>query len=313
MLRVLLVSGNAAFASVLDERFEVDHATSFWDAERASSASYDAIVVEDALVLDRLRRGGIEAPALLLTSTANVTDACASLPADEAASGTALARAIVALIERHRLQRELDAARDQVTQLRKLRHDLATPLGVALAMTHVVLRDAVLANEDREALEDVERALGNATRIIKGQDSAAPAAAEQLNGAAADDAMLERGIVLIADDDAAIRRSVCATLASERYSVLQAADGEEAWRLIREHRPAVAILDWQMPVYSGLELSGVIKGDPLVQGMTVIMLTGRAAQEDREAGARARADVYLTKPFSPAELLEAVQRALGIT
>jgi DNA-binding response OmpR family regulator len=117
---------------------------------------------------------------------------------------------------------------------------------------------------------------------------------------------------LIADDDPAIRLLVSATLASDRYSVLQASDGEQAWRLIREHHPAVAILDWQMPVYTGLELTAVIKGDPLVRGMTVIMLTGRSTPEDRQAGARAQADVYLVKPFSPQELLEAVEQALGI-
>jgi len=68
-------------------------------------------------------------------------------------------------------------------------------------------------------------------------------------------------IVLIADDDATIRLLASATLASDQYTVLEAADGEEAWRLIREHHPAVAILDWQMPVYTGLELTAVIKGD----------------------------------------------------
>ena len=72
----------------------------------------------------------------------------------------------------------------------------------------------------------------------------------------------------------------------------------------------MAILDWQMPVYSGLELTDVIKGDPQVRGMTVIMLTGRNTQADRDAGARARADLYLIKPFSPKELLDAVERVL---
>jgi CheY-like chemotaxis protein len=119
-------------------------------------------------------------------------------------------------------------------------------------------------------------------------------------------------VVLIADDDATLRLLVSTTLASDRYSVLQAADGEEAWRLIREHHPAVAILDWQMPVYSGLELTAVIKGDPQLRDMTVIMLTGRNTREDREAGSRAEADLYLIKPFSPQKLLSAVEHALGL-
>jgi CheY-like chemotaxis protein len=119
-------------------------------------------------------------------------------------------------------------------------------------------------------------------------------------------------IILIADDDLAIRLLVSATLASDQYSVLEAADGEEAWRLIRQYHPAVAILDWEMPGYEGLELTAVIKGDPQLRDMTVIMLTGRADRADREAGARAQADLYLVKPFSPKELLDAVERALGL-
>src|SRR5437016_12753561 len=119
-------------------------------------------------------------------------------------------------------------------------------------------------------------------------------------------------IVLIADDDLSIRLLVSATLASDHYRVLEAADGEDAWRLIRQFHPAVAILDWEMPGYEGLELTAVIKGDPQLRHMTVIMLTGRTDRADREAGARAEADLYLGKPFSPKELLDAVEQALGI-
>ena len=119
-------------------------------------------------------------------------------------------------------------------------------------------------------------------------------------------------MVLIADDNPAMRLLVSATLASDQYTVIEAADGEEAWRLIREHHPAVVILDWEMPIISGLELTAVIKGDPQLRDMTVIMLTGRTARADREAGARAQPDLYLVKPFSPQELLDAVEQALGI-
>ncbi len=123
---------------------------------------------------------------------------------------------------------------------------------------------------------------------------------------------LDSKIALIADDNAAIRLLVSATLTSDQYSVLEAADGEEAWRLIRQYHPAVAILDWEMPGVDGLELTAVIKGDRQLWDMTVIMLTGRSDRADREAGARADADLYLTKPFSPQELLNAVEQALGI-
>jgi CheY-like chemotaxis protein len=119
-------------------------------------------------------------------------------------------------------------------------------------------------------------------------------------------------MVLVADDDPAIRLLVSATLASDEYTVLQAADGEEAWRLIREHHPAVAILDWQMPVHDGLELTAVIKGDPQLRAITVIMLTAKTAPADRAAAAKARADLYLVKPFSTQQLRDAVEKALGL-
>jgi two-component system phosphate regulon response regulator PhoB len=119
-------------------------------------------------------------------------------------------------------------------------------------------------------------------------------------------------MVLVADDDPGTRLAVSDTFASDQYSVLQAADGGEAWRLIREHHPEVVILDWMMPVYSGLELTAVIKGDPQLRDITVIMLTGRNTPADREAGARAQADLYVSKPFSLEGLLRAVERALGV-
>src|SRR5258708_1863323 len=120
-------------------------------------------------------------------------------------------------------------------------------------------------------------------------------------------------LILVADDDSTVRLLVSATVASDQCSVLEAADGEQAWRLIREHHPAVAILDWDMPVYSGLELSAVIKGDPQVWDTTVIILTGRTAGAAGGGGPRGRADLYLINPFSPLDLRVAGERALGTT
>jgi CheY-like chemotaxis protein len=246
------------------------------------------------------------------------------LPEAEALSGTTLVRAVVALVQRHDLAEELAAARDQVaraaTAVAQLTHDLATPLGIVMGMTQVLLRDDVGLNaDDRACLEDVASEAMRACEILKRLDQGGPGAglappvATESRISRATSSELGSKMVLIADDDPATRRLVSATLASNQYSVLQAADGQEAWRLIRDHHPAVAILDWQMPVYTGLELTDVIKGDPQVQGMTVILLTGRNTQADRDAGARARADLYLTKPFSPQDLLGAVEQALGIS
>ena len=219
--------------------------------------------------------------------------------------------------ERRKLSDELAAAREQAaqatTKLSKLAHDLATPLGVVMGMSQMLVSEDIGLNaDDRACLEDIAREALRACAILEGLE-ARPADAPPITTV---DRPTSSGtgskVVVIADDDAAMRHLISVTLASDRYRVLQAADGEEAWRLIREHHPAVAILDWQMPVYNGLELTAVIKGDPLVRDMTVIMLTGRSGEEDRKAGARAQADVYLIKPFAPEELLAVVEHALGI-
>jgi CheY-like chemotaxis protein len=219
--------------------------------------------------------------------------------------------------EHHKLLEELADARDQAAQatatLRKLAHDLATPLGVIMGMSQMLVSEDIgLSADDRACLEDIAREALRACAILDGLN--APLA--DTPGVTSVDRPATPGagsqIVVIADDDEAMRHLISITLESDRYRLLQAADGEEAWRLIREHHPAVAILDWQMPVYNGLELTAVIKGDPQVRDMTVIMLTGRSAEEDRQAGARAQADVYLIKPFAPQELVAAVEQALGI-
>src|SRR5438067_11379747 len=67
--------------------------------------------------------------------------------------------------------------------------------------------------------------------------------------------------VLIVDDEPSIRLLVSATIASEHYRVLEAADGDEAWRLLQEHRPAVVLLDVKLPGRDGLELTRAIKRD----------------------------------------------------
>ena len=118
--------------------------------------------------------------------------------------------------------------------------------------------------------------------------------------------------VLVADDQPSLRLLVSATLASEEVEVVEAADGDEAWRLLQERHPRVALLDVQMPGRTGLELSRAIRADAGLADMHIILLTSKALSSDVEAGLAAGANRYLTKPFSPLELLEEVDRALGL-
>ena len=117
--------------------------------------------------------------------------------------------------------------------------------------------------------------------------------------------------VLIADDEPALRQLVAVTLDSYSYSILEAEDGDQAWDLLRQHLPAVAVLDVAMPGRSGLDLARAIRAEPALAGTKIILLTAFSGEEDRKAGLRAGADYYLAKPFSPLELVTLVEEAIG--
>ena len=116
--------------------------------------------------------------------------------------------------------------------------------------------------------------------------------------------------VLIADDEPNVRLLVNTLISSGQYAVLEAADGDEAWQLLQAHRPALAVLDVQMPGRSGLELTRAIRSDPALADTKVILLTARAQEADIKEGLAAGANSYLTKPFSPLQLLTGVEQAL---
>src|SRR5581483_8553073 len=118
--------------------------------------------------------------------------------------------------------------------------------------------------------------------------------------------------ILLADDEPAVRRLVTATLADEsRYQILEASDGAEALRLARAERPAMMLLDVNMPEVDGFEVCRALKADPETQGIVVVMLTAMAQVSDRERGVAVGADGFFTKPFSPLALLEKVEEVLG--
>lgn len=117
--------------------------------------------------------------------------------------------------------------------------------------------------------------------------------------------------ILIADDEPSLRLLVRATIESDEYELIEAADGDAAWRLLQAERPAMALLDVQMPGQTGLELVRAIRQEPTLRGMQVVLLTSKAQEADVRVGLAAGADKYLTKPFSPMELLAVVEEAVG--
>lgn len=118
--------------------------------------------------------------------------------------------------------------------------------------------------------------------------------------------------VVIADDESSMRLLVHATIESDDYAVVEASDGTEAWAMIQKHRPALVLLDVQMPGQSGLDVLRRIKADPSLAATRVILLTAKAQETDIESGLIAGADFYLTKPFSPLDLLTRVEEALQL-
>jgi len=118
--------------------------------------------------------------------------------------------------------------------------------------------------------------------------------------------------VLIADDESSIRLLVHATIESDDYRVVEASDGAQAWALTQELKPKLVLLDVQMPGRSGLEVLRSIKADDGLKATRVILLTSKAQERDIEVGLIAGADFYLTKPFSPLDLLTRVEEALEL-
>jgi len=113
--------------------------------------------------------------------------------------------------------------------------------------------------------------------------------------------------ILVVEDDRATAELVRLHLAHEGYSVLTASDGAEGLRIARERHPQLIILDLMLPEMDGLELCRTLRVDSSVP---IIMLTARVEEEDRLAGLGLGADDYVTKPFSPLELVARVQAVL---
>jgi two-component system phosphate regulon response regulator PhoB len=117
--------------------------------------------------------------------------------------------------------------------------------------------------------------------------------------------------VLIADDQANMRQLVRLTLETGRFEIFEAPDGEAALAVARREHPDLVFLDWTMPGLPGVEVCRALRDDPAHDGMRIVMLTARSQSEDREAARAVGADDYITKPFSPIELLEKVRDVLG--
>jgi CheY-like chemotaxis protein len=114
--------------------------------------------------------------------------------------------------------------------------------------------------------------------------------------------------IVVVDDDRVVRELLVATLDADTFEVVEAADGNEALALL-DPVPALVILDWRVPGGGGAEILARLK--QRAPSLPVIVLTGDAAAETRDSAGAGGADAYMTKPFSPLELLDAVERLVA--
>lgn len=116
--------------------------------------------------------------------------------------------------------------------------------------------------------------------------------------------------VLIVDDEAAIREMIAVALEMADYHCLEAANARDAYMSIVDHRPDMILLDWMLPETSGIELARRLKRNEDTAEIPIIMLTAKSDEDNKVQGLEVGADDYITKPFSPKELVARLKAVL---
>jgi len=116
--------------------------------------------------------------------------------------------------------------------------------------------------------------------------------------------------ILVVEDEKSIRDMIAFGLRRAGFEVLEAEDASTARGKIADRRPDLCLVDWMLPDQSGLDLTRAIRRDKETEDLPVIMLTARAAEQDKVSGLEVGADDYLTKPFSTRELVARINAVL---
>jgi two-component system phosphate regulon response regulator PhoB len=116
--------------------------------------------------------------------------------------------------------------------------------------------------------------------------------------------------VMIVEDEAAIQELIAVNLESAGHHVLRVADAEQALAMIRQTLPDLVLLDWMLPGQSGLAIARHLRANERTRTIPIIMLTAKSAEQDKITGLEAGADDYVTKPFSPRELLARIKAVM---
>lgn len=120
--------------------------------------------------------------------------------------------------------------------------------------------------------------------------------------------------ILIVDDEAHIRLLIEQTLEEledEGAELLTAANGEEALETIKAEKPQLVFLDVMMPKMNGFDVCNTVKNELGLDDIYIVMLTAKGQEFDKERGKEVGADIYMTKPFDPDEMLEMAEEILG--
>jgi two-component system, OmpR family, phosphate regulon response regulator PhoB len=122
--------------------------------------------------------------------------------------------------------------------------------------------------------------------------------------------MKQAPLILVVEDEAALVTLLRYNLEREGFRVAEARDGEEAMLQIAEQTPDLVLLDWMLPLMSGIEVCRQLRRLPETRRLPIVMLTARGEEGDKLRGLDAGADDYVTKPFSPSELIARVRAVL---
>jgi two-component system chemotaxis response regulator CheY len=115
--------------------------------------------------------------------------------------------------------------------------------------------------------------------------------------------------VLVVDDDPFVRKLIATTLEDvAEFDLHEAADGVEALEVARRERPSLVFLDVDMPRLDGIEACRALRAEEVTSGTTIVMLTAAHGDRVERQAEEAGADLFLTKPFSPLDLLHLVDR-----
>ncbi|GHD77480.1 phosphate regulon transcriptional regulator PhoB [Vogesella fluminis] len=116
--------------------------------------------------------------------------------------------------------------------------------------------------------------------------------------------------ILLVEDEPAIQELIAFNLTQAGHHVLRASTAEAALMLVKNALPDLILLDWMLPGASGVEIARKLRGDERTRQIPIIMLTARSEEQDKVQGLEAGADDYITKPFSPREMLARIKAVL---